>query len=61
MSYVDEFFQSIRFLKYMGWERAWSNKVRTARDTELKIRVKQNVVDVIISFIWYFGPLKFAF
>ncbi|KAG8943314.1 hypothetical protein FRC04_002938 [Tulasnella sp. 424] len=56
MSYVDEFFQSIRFLKYMGWERAWSNKVRTARDTELKIRVKQNVVDVIISFIWSWIP-----
>ncbi|KAG8930351.1 hypothetical protein FRC00_001199 [Tulasnella sp. 408] len=52
MSYVDEFFQSIRFLKYMGWERAWSNKVRTARDAELKIRVKQSIVDVIISFIW---------
>ncbi|KAG8964419.1 hypothetical protein FRC00_002452 [Tulasnella sp. 408] len=44
MSYVDEFFQSIRFLKYMGWERAWSNKVRSARETELKIRVKQNIV-----------------
>ncbi|KIO19698.1 hypothetical protein M407DRAFT_82489 [Tulasnella calospora MUT 4182] len=56
MSYVDEFFQSIRFLKYMGWERAWSNKVRAARETELKIRVKQNIIDVLISFIWSWIP-----
>lgn len=53
MSYVNEFFQSIRFLKYMGWESMWANKVRKSRDTELKIRVKQNFVDIAISFIWW--------
>ncbi|KAG8874447.1 hypothetical protein FRB98_008435 [Tulasnella sp. 332] len=52
MSYVNEFIQSIRFLKYMGWESQWAERVRTTREVELGIRVKQNTVDVIISFIW---------
>lgn len=53
MSYVNEFIQSIRFLKYMGWESQWADRVRTAREVELGIRVKQNTVDVITSFIWF--------
>ncbi|KAG8988966.1 hypothetical protein FRB94_014789 [Tulasnella sp. JGI-2019a] len=56
MSYVNEFIQSIRFLKYMGWESQWADRVRTARNVELSIRVKQNTVDVITSFIWLWIP-----
>ncbi|KAG8934657.1 hypothetical protein FRC02_009484 [Tulasnella sp. 418] len=56
MAIVDEFFQSIRFLKYMGWESHWSDRVRNARETEIKLRIRQNVVDTIISFIWTWIP-----
>lgn len=51
-SQVGEFFQSIRFLKYMGWESHWINRVKASREKEIRIRVKQNAVDVIIYFIW---------
>ncbi|KAG8905564.1 hypothetical protein FRB99_008669 [Tulasnella sp. 403] len=57
MSLVNEFFQSIRFLKYMGWESQWMNRVRKVRNQELGIRVKQNFVDILITFIWNWIPI----
>ncbi|KAJ2921432.1 hypothetical protein H1R20_g15658, partial [Candolleomyces eurysporus] len=57
MKIVDEFLQNIRFLKFYGWEYDWSRKTEDARETELKWRVKSNIVDTAVSFIctpWYF-------
>ncbi|KAJ2929240.1 hypothetical protein H1R20_g7856, partial [Candolleomyces eurysporus] len=52
MKIVDEFLQNIRFLKFYGWEYDWSRKTEDARETELKWRVKNNIVDTAVSFIW---------
>ncbi|KAH9906597.1 ABC transporter type 1, transmembrane domain-containing protein [Fomitopsis serialis] len=56
MNLVNELFQNIRFLKYYGWEHRWSARVREARETELKWRVKDNIVSVFITFIWTWIP-----
>ncbi|KAI0749685.1 P-loop containing nucleoside triphosphate hydrolase protein [Daedaleopsis nitida] len=56
MNTVNELFQNIRFLKFYGWEFRWSERVREARETELKWRVKANVVDILITFIWNWMP-----
>jgi hypothetical protein len=34
-------------------ENQWSRKAQEARQTELQWRVKENVVDTLISFIWF--------
>lgn len=34
-------------------ETRWTDRVRQARETELGWRVKENFVNVAISFIWY--------
>lgn len=34
-------------------EYSWERKGREAREAELAWRVKRNIVDVAISFIWY--------
>jgi hypothetical protein len=47
---VNELFQSIRCLRFNGWELAWSKNARDAREAELKWRVKDNVVSTLISF-----------
>jgi hypothetical protein len=51
MSAVNELFQSIRFLKYMGWESQWIEKVKRCREVELAWRVSENIVSVIISWV----------
>ncbi|RDB29359.1 ATP-dependent bile acid permease [Hypsizygus marmoreus] len=56
MKVVNELLQNIRFLKFYGWEHHWSGKAETARETELKWRIKQNTVDTLISFIWIWMP-----
>ncbi|TDL28100.1 P-loop containing nucleoside triphosphate hydrolase protein [Rickenella mellea] len=56
MDGVSEFFSNIRFLKFYGWENHWASRVRSFRETELKWRVKLNIVDTLISFIWTFIP-----
>ncbi len=68
MGIVNELLQNIRFLKFYGWgeghrvqppssadsilESHWSRQTEHARETELKWRVKENVVATMISFIW---------
>ena len=37
-------------------EFRWSERVRGAREDELRWRVKANVVDVLITFIWHWMP-----
>lgn len=37
-------------------EHRWSARVRDARETELKWRVKDNIVSVFITFIWTWIP-----
>ncbi|KZT01394.1 uncharacterized protein LAESUDRAFT_739182 [Laetiporus sulphureus 93-53] len=56
MSLVNELFQNIRFLKFYGWETRWTERVKEARETELKWRVKDNIVSVLIVFIWSWMP-----
>ncbi|EGN94459.1 hypothetical protein SERLA73DRAFT_114694 [Serpula lacrymans var. lacrymans S7.3] len=56
MSVVNELLQSIRFLKYYGWENHWARSARESRETELDWRIKENIVDTIISFIWTWIP-----
>ncbi|KAK0481769.1 P-loop containing nucleoside triphosphate hydrolase protein [Armillaria novae-zelandiae] len=56
MDTVNELLQNIRFLKFYGWEYHWSSKTEKARETELKWRVKENVVATLISFIWTWMP-----
>lgn len=34
-------------------ENGWAQKARSSRETELKWRVKQNVIMTLVSFIWY--------
>lgn len=38
---------AIKFSEYY-----WADKVQGARESELKWRVKENIVDTLISFIW---------
>ncbi|RXW24050.1 hypothetical protein EST38_g1810 [Candolleomyces aberdarensis] len=53
MKLVDELLQNIRFLKFYGWEYDWSRKTEDARETELKWRVKNNIVDTAdMDAIW---------
>ncbi|KAJ4485740.1 P-loop containing nucleoside triphosphate hydrolase protein [Lentinula aciculospora] len=61
MSTVDELLQNIRFLKFYGWEYHWSNKTADRRENELSWRVKENIVDTAISFIWTWMPSATAF
>ncbi|KAH9944830.1 P-loop containing nucleoside triphosphate hydrolase protein [Amylocystis lapponica] len=56
MSMVNELFQNVRFLKFYGWESRWAERVRESREQELKWRVKENVVSVMIAFIWTWMP-----
>ncbi|KAI0636054.1 P-loop containing nucleoside triphosphate hydrolase protein [Trametes polyzona] len=56
MNVVNELWQNIRFLKFYGWEYRWSERVREARETELRWQVKENIVDVFINFIWNWMP-----
>ncbi|KAF9531878.1 pleiotropic drug resistance ABC transporter [Crepidotus variabilis] len=56
MNTVNELLQNIRFLKFYGWEYSWARKAQTARERELGWRVKRNIVDVAISFIWVWMP-----
>jgi ABC-type multidrug transport system fused ATPase/permease subunit len=51
-SAVTDLFSNIRFLKYFGWESRWSSKARHARETELKWRVRNNIVDTVTTFLW---------
>lgn len=37
-------------------EFRWSERVREARESELSWRVKANVVDILITFIWNWMP-----
>lgn len=34
-------------------ETGWSSRARDARETELRWRVKENIVSTVISFIWW--------
>ncbi|KIK07255.1 hypothetical protein K443DRAFT_129256 [Laccaria amethystina LaAM-08-1] len=56
MNLVNELLQNIRFLKFYGWEYQWARNAQDARETELRWRVKENVVDTLISFIWIWMP-----
>ncbi|KIJ66220.1 hypothetical protein HYDPIDRAFT_26589 [Hydnomerulius pinastri MD-312] len=56
MGIVNELLQNIRFLKFYGWENQWANSARQSREAELRWRVKENVVDTVISFIWTWIP-----
>ncbi|TFK41840.1 pleiotropic drug resistance ABC transporter [Crucibulum laeve] len=56
MGLVNELLQNIRFLKFFGWEYHWARQGQQSRETELKWRIKENVVDTVISFIWIWMP-----
>ncbi|KAH8835549.1 P-loop containing nucleoside triphosphate hydrolase protein [Flagelloscypha sp. PMI_526] len=56
MGLVNELLQNIRFLKYYGWEYHWARSTQASRDSELNWRVKENVVDTAIAFIWTWVP-----
>ncbi|KAF9270717.1 pleiotropic drug resistance ABC transporter [Marasmius fiardii PR-910] len=56
MNIVNELLQNIRFLKFYGWENHWGRKTHELREKELRWRVKQNLVDTIITFIWIWIP-----
>ncbi|KIM28242.1 hypothetical protein M408DRAFT_329592 [Serendipita vermifera MAFF 305830] len=56
MTGVNELFQSIRFLKLMGWENGWSNRVLEWREQELGWRVQENICSAILIFIWTWIP-----
>ncbi|KIM47463.1 hypothetical protein M413DRAFT_22125 [Hebeloma cylindrosporum] len=60
MNVVNELLQNIRFLKFYGWEYPWSRKAQNSRETELQWRVKGNIVDTLISFIWVWIPSAMA-
>lgn len=42
-------------------EYYWASKGRDAREKELQWRVKENVIDTLVSFIWYFPVMLFEF
>ncbi|KAF7319859.1 P-loop containing nucleoside triphosphate hydrolase protein [Mycena kentingensis (nom. inval.)] len=56
MEGVNELLQNIRFLKPFAWEYHWSDSAAKARETELGLRVKQNIVGTFMSFIWTWLP-----
>ncbi|KAG6873222.1 hypothetical protein C0995_001576 [Termitomyces sp. Mi166 len=56
MNIVNELLQNIRFLKFYGWEYHWAGRAESSREDELRWRVKQNVVDTLISFIRTWMP-----
>lgn len=42
---------------YVVTEYHWARKSQNARETELQWRVKQNIVDTLISFIWFVASI----
>ncbi|KAF5366949.1 hypothetical protein D9757_010851 [Collybiopsis confluens] len=56
MTVVNELLQNIRFLKFYGWEYHWGGKASGKREEELSWRVRENIVDTAISFIWTWMP-----
>ncbi|KAG1754951.1 P-loop containing nucleoside triphosphate hydrolase protein [Suillus paluster] len=56
MNVVNELLQNIRFLKFYGWENQWARSAHQAREEELNWRIKENIVDTVISFIWTWIP-----
>ncbi|KAG8813717.1 hypothetical protein FRC17_001460, partial [Serendipita sp. 399] len=56
MTGVNELFQSIRFLKVMGWEGGWAQRVLQSREVELAWRVQENICSAIIVFVWTWIP-----
>ncbi|KAG8856642.1 hypothetical protein FRC20_000439 [Serendipita sp. 405] len=56
MTGVNELFQSIRFLKLMGWEGGWAERVLQSRELELAWRVQENICSAILVFIWTWIP-----
>ena len=40
-------------------ETRWSERVRESRETELTWRVKANIVDIVMSFIWQVQTIPF--
>ncbi|PPQ63821.1 hypothetical protein CVT24_009771 [Panaeolus cyanescens] len=56
MNRVNELLQNIRFLKFYGWEYQWSRQAQNSREEELKWRVRQNINDTAINFIWNWMP-----
>ncbi|KZS88201.1 P-loop containing nucleoside triphosphate hydrolase protein [Sistotremastrum niveocremeum HHB9708] len=60
MNAINELFQNIRFLKYYGWETRWAINIEKKREAELAWRVKENIVDTIISFMWTWVPSAVA-
>ncbi|KAF5368585.1 hypothetical protein D9758_002189 [Tetrapyrgos nigripes] len=56
MNTVNELLQNIRFLKFYGWEYHWGRRTNERRETELSWRVKNNIVDTLITFIWTWLP-----
>lgn len=42
-------------------EYTWSRKAQGAREVELDWRVKENIVDTTISFIWYHQCHRFHY
>ncbi|CAK5280326.1 unnamed protein product [Mycena citricolor] len=56
MERVNELLQNIRFLKFFGWEYKWASTASIARERELGWRVKENIIDTAISFIWTWIP-----
>jgi hypothetical protein len=49
MSGVNELFQSIRFLKYYGWDGRWAKRVEALREVELGWRVKEGIVGALLE------------
>ncbi|KAH6917037.1 pleiotropic drug resistance ABC transporter [Coprinopsis sp. MPI-PUGE-AT-0042] len=60
MRFVNELLQNIRFLKFYGWEYEWSAKGEKAREEELRLRVKSNMVSIILAFFWQWLPAATA-
>ena len=46
----------IEFNLFCALEFRWSERVRKTRESELKWRVKANIVDTFISFMWNWMP-----
>lgn len=53
---LNEFVQSIRFVKYQGAEKSWLEKVHVARENELDWLLKTRLNNLFINIIWNFTP-----
>ena len=51
LAIVGQFVEALRHLRWYGWQAAWLEKVLTARQAELTLRLLSSAVNIVIAFV----------